>query len=221
LRSVYHDRPKVLVPINGVPFLRCCLEWLRGFGAQRVVLSLGYMADAVQEYVRSESWPGLEIVANVESAPLGTGGALRACLPLIQSETVLVANGDSFTRLDLCEFVQFHRSRSARLSMVLTHQPNITASGLVETDSADAVTSFTEKPRDQAGDGFINAGLYLLQREVVGEIAPDKPVSLEKDVFPGLCGRGCYALKGRYPFIDIGTPESYERAARFFAEAAP
>jgi len=220
LRSVFSDRPKVLVPINGVPFLKCYLEWLRSFGAQRIILSLGHMAEMVQDFVKNENWNGLEIAANVETTPLGTGGAVRACLPLVKSETALVTNGDSVTRLDLCRFVEFHQRKNARLSMVLTHQPQVSSSGLVETDANDAVISFTEKPAGATGGGYINAGLYLMQREAIEEIPADKPVSIEKDAFPKFCGRGFFAMKGEFPFIDIGTPESYRRAGEFFRSEA-
>ena len=220
LRSGVSDRPKVLVPINGVPFLKCYLEWLRGFGARRVVLSLGYMAEMVQDFVKNEDWNGMEILANVETTPLGTGGAVRACLPLVTSPDAFVTNGDSVTRLDLARFVEFHRAKSARLSMVLTHQPQVSSSGLVETDANDAVTSFTEKPQGATTGGYINAGLYLMKREAIEEIPADKPVSIEKDVFPKFCGKGFYALKGEFPFLDIGTPESYQRAGEFFRTQA-
>ena len=219
LRPVFSDRPKVLVPVDGVPFLRRYLEWLHGFGARRVILSLGYMADLVKSYVESETWEGMEIIISVEESPLGTGGAVRACLPLTQSRTLLVTNGDSVTRLDLARFVDFHRSKSARLSMLLTFQPEVGASGLVETDAQDAVVRFTEKPPGQTGGGYINAGLYLMEHEAVCEIPDGKPVSIEKEVFPQLCRRGFFAMKGEFPFIDIGTPESYRRAADFFASA--
>lgn len=219
LRSVVADRPKVLAPINGVPFLRHYLLWLRGFGARRVILSLGYLAEQVQDYVKSESWPGMEVESFVETSPLGTGGAVRAVLPMLRSETALVTNGDSLTRVDLCQFAEFHRRKQARLAMVLTYRPDVTQSGLVATDADGAVTSFHEKPSAQApAGGHINAGLYLLQREAIREIPADRPVSIEKDVFPGFCGRGFYALKGEFPFIDIGTPDSYRQAAEFFSQ---
>jgi NDP-sugar pyrophosphorylase family protein len=217
LRSLFPDRPKVLVPINGVPFLRHYLLWLRGFGARRVVLSLGHLAEQVQDYVKSEAWPDMEVESFAEATPLGTGGAVRAVLPLLRSATALVTNGDSLTRVDLCQFVEFHRRQQARLTMVLTHRPDVSQSGLVATATDGAVTSFQEKPSAPApAGGYINAGLYLLQREAIQEIPADRPVSIEKDVFPGFCGRGFYAFKGEFPFIDIGTPESYQRAAEFF-----
>jgi NDP-sugar pyrophosphorylase family protein len=220
LRSLFADRPKVLVPVNGVPFLRCFLDWLRNFGARRIILSLGYKADLVQAYVKSENWRGLEIESFVESTPLGTGGAVRAVLPLIRSGTALVTNGDSLTRIELCRFVEFHRRKQARLSMVLTHQANVSQSGLVETAADDSVTSFAEKPQQNSAGGYINAGLYLLQRDTIAEIPADQPVSIERDVFPKFCGRGFFAMKGEFAFIDIGTPESYNRAGEFFRQEA-
>ncbi|MBI5395921.1 MAG: NTP transferase domain-containing protein [Verrucomicrobia bacterium] len=216
LKSLFPDRPKVLVPINGVPFLRHYLNWLRGFGARRVILSLGHMAGMVQDYVRSETWPGMEIETFVETSPLGTGGAVRAVMPLVRSETVLVANGDSLVRADLGGFVAFHRRKRARLSMLLARVDQVGQSGLVETDAGEAVVSFVEKPADRAVGGHINAGLYLMQREAVAEIPGEGPVSIERDVFPRFCGRGFFALKGGFSFIDIGTPDSYRRASEFF-----
>ena len=217
LRSLFADRPKVLVPINGVPFLRLYVDWLRGFGARRIILSLGHLADQVQDFVTSQDWGDAEIAANVETSPHGTGGAVRACLPLVRSPAALVANGDSVTRLDLARFVAFHQQKAARLSMVLTHQPQVSNSGLVETDANDAVVSFTEKPPGATRGGNINAGLYLMARPAIEEIPAGRPVSLEKVVFPTFCGRGFFALKGEFPFIDIGTPESYQRAGEFFS----
>ncbi len=173
----------------------------------------------VRDFVESETWDGMEIASFEESTPLGTGGAVRAVLPLIRSQTALVTNGDSVTRLDLCRFVEFHQQHQARLSMVLTHVPNVTQSGLVETGPNDEVISFKEKPEAEVG-GYINAGLYLIEREAIAEIPASGPVSIEKDIFPKFCGHGFYAMKGEFPFIDIGTPESYARAAVFFGAAS-
>lgn len=218
LRSVWADRPKVLAPINGTPFLRHYIDWLSLFGVRRVILLLGYKADAVTDFVRAETWPrGLEIESCVEVMPLGTGGAVRGSLPVIASDTVLVTNGDSFTDVDLCRFVDFHRRKAARISLLLTHRPEVGASGLVATDSNDAVTSFREKPAGHMAGGYISAGIYLMQRGVIAEIEADKPLSIERDVFPRFCRQGCYGFKGEFPFIDIGTPESYRHAAEFVA----
>jgi len=221
LRAVLPDAPKCLAPIAGVPFLKRYLSWLERFGLRRVILSLGYKADMVRACLLSETWPGLEIVTSVEALPLGTAGALRSVMPLVNSQTLLVTNGDSFTGVDPCEFLSFHKKTKARVSMLLTRREESQAGGLVETDENEAVTSFSEKPpRARKESAYINAGMYFMEREVVLEIPPEKSASLERDIFPGLCGRQFFALKGDFPFIDIGTPETYSQAAAFFEEQA-
>jgi NDP-sugar pyrophosphorylase family protein len=214
------DRPKALAPVDGKPFLRHCIAWLERFGARRVILALGYKADMVQDYVRTQDWHGIEILASVEAKPLDTGGAVRAALPQLRSRTVLVLNGDSLTRVDLCEFVKRHRAQSALLSILLTYQPEVRQSGLVETNEDGLVTSFCEKPVAAGAGGYISAGIYLMEQAAIGEIEPDRPVSIEREVFPRFCGRRFYAMKGSFPFLDIGTPESLQRAAEFFAVEA-
>ena len=220
LRSTLPGSPKVLAPINNKPFLWHCIERLKKCGARRIILSLGYKAEMVQDYVRTQTWDDVEIVTHVEGSPLGTGGAVRDVLPLIKSPTALVMNGDSVTRLDLCRFVEFHRAKQALLSVVLTQQRQVEQSGLVETDDDGLVTSFQEKPHSQRSGGYINTGLYLMEQEAVQEIEPGHMVSIEKEVFPRFCGRRFYAMKGKFPFVDIGTPESYRLAGEFFREEA-
>lgn len=218
LRDLFPDRPKVMVPVDGQPILAYLIEQVRRAGARRIILALGHLSQMVQEYVKHKEDGDLTIVTHVEENLLGTGGALRAVLPLIESETVLVMNGDSLTKVDLRELLKFHRGRSALLSVVVTFMPDVGRYGVVETDNDGLVLSFTEKPEQGQAGGYINAGLYLVQRTVICQIPPKQKVSLERDVFPLLCGGGFYALKGQYPFIDIGTPESYRLANDFFTE---
>ena len=219
LRSLFPDLPKCLVPVNGIPFLGHYLNWLHRFGVQRIILSLGHKSEMIQAYLKVEPQVDMEIETFVESSPLGTGGALRAALPLVRSGTVLVTNGDSLTCADLCAFKSFHINKKAEASILLTRSVETKASGVVETDENDAVTAFSEKPTGATKEpAYINAGMYLMEREAILEIPPDKPVSLERDIFPDLCGRHFYALKGAFPFIDIGTPETYSQAAAFFEE---
>lgn len=220
LRPLVADRPKILAPIDGVPFLDLYLKWLSGFGARRIILSLGYLAEMVRDHVARIPSGGPEILVNVETAPLGTGGALRACLPLLKSPTTLVTNGDSLTGIDLCAFASFHKAKGARLSMAVTRRDHVGASGVVCTNNEDAVTAFDEKPEPNKS-GYINAGIYLFSREALSRIPAESPVSLEKDVFPRLCGEGFYAMKGDFPFIDIGTPEAYHQASGFLKESIP
>lgn len=218
LRPVLPDRPKVLAPVGGVPFLRHLLEQVRSFGTRRVILALGHLAEAVEGYLAGESWGGLELVTSVEREPLGTGGALRSVLPLLRTPTVLVMNGDSLTQGDLCALLAFHRAKAAAASLLLTRMEEASRYSTVDTDAGGRVVAYREKT--QAGTGDISAGIYLMERAAVEAMPSARPVSLERDIFPGLCGRGLYGMRGRFPFIDIGTPTSYEAAQDFVRAGA-
>ncbi len=216
LRAAVADRPKVLAPVLGRPFLDRLLDWLEARGARRVILALGHMADQVTAHVAAHPRPGVDVLASVEPAPLGTGGALRHALPLLRGSPVLVLNGDSFVAADLAALRDLHERRRARATLTLTRVADAGRYGSVEEDATGAITAFREKMPD-AGPGLINAGVYLLEREVIAAIPAGRPVSLEREVFAGLCGRGLYGSVQDAPFIDIGTPESFAAAGGFFA----
>ncbi len=95
LRGVLADCPKVLAPVKGKPFLAYLLEHLAGQGLRDVVLCVGYGSEQV-EAVFGRSYAGLRLAYSCEPAPLGTAGAVRLALPMLESDPVLVMNGDSF-----------------------------------------------------------------------------------------------------------------------------
>jgi NDP-sugar pyrophosphorylase family protein len=213
LRSVVSDRPKALAEVAGRPLLAWLLDMLISAGVPRVVLCIGYLGEMIEQAF-GDHYAGLPIGYSQEATPLGTGGALRAGLPQVDARTVLVLNGDSLCRADLAAFARKHAATDARFSLLLTHVDDTTSYGRVETDAAGRITHYLEKG-STPGPGWINAGIYLLDREVVASIPPNRSVSLEREVFPAWIGRGLYGHRHGGPFIDIGTPESYARAAEF------
>lgn len=219
LQPLFPGFPKVLVPVNGRPFLDYLLTALETFGARRVILALGYGQDIMLRYVKERAPSSLEIVCSIEPSPLGTAGALRWASPRLRADTVLVMNGDSFTRVDLCRFAAFHRAGHAWLSMLLTSCERVDRYARVETNSQGIITRF--HARAQGGSGFINAGVYLMDRSVITERMPTgRPVSFEEEIIPALCREGARGFQGAFPFIDIGTPASYAAAGAFFQPQA-
>lgn len=215
LREVVADRPKVLAEVNGRPFLACLLDRLNDAGVKRAVLCTGYMAELVHETF-GDSYRGMELLYSKEESPLGTGGALRLALPLIASDPVLVMNGDSYCDADLGLFVGQHNSSTAQASLVLVPVEDVTRYGVVETDGSGSVICFKEKG-NQHGKGMINAGIYLIAGSIVESIPSDVPVSLEREVFPQLIGKGLYAFPQNGRFIDIGIPSDYHAAPAYLA----
>jgi D-glycero-alpha-D-manno-heptose 1-phosphate guanylyltransferase len=215
LRSVVGDRPKVLAEVAGRPFLAYLLDHLAGAGIRRAVLCTGYRAELVRAAF-GERYAELGLRYSVESAPLGTGGALRAALPLLESPTVLVMNGDSYCEAELAAFFEQHRQAAAVGSLLLTRVANASRYGRVETDDSGRITQFAEKSRQQS-PGWINAGIYLLQQELLDVMPSNETISLERQIFPAWIGSGLYGFKSGGRFIDIGVPEAFAKAADFFA----
>ncbi len=214
LRAVVNDRPKVMALVNGRPFLSRLLDQLKEAGVRSVVLSTGYMAHDVESAIGS-TYDGIRIRYSPEDQPMGTAGAVRLALEKTVSDPILVLNGDSFCEVDLQELCRLHCARHARATIVLAQVEDTSRFGRVQTDSSGAVTSFQEKG-GAASAGWINAGVYCLNREVAENIPPGQALSLEREVFPRLVGTGLFGFKAGREFLDIGTPQSYEEAQSFF-----
>jgi len=163
LRPLTLSTPKPVVPVVDRPFLRHQLDLLARVGIREVVFSVAYRPERVEAVFGDGSSLGLRIRYAVEETPLGTGGAVRNALPLLDERTV-VMNGDILTDVDLAEVVARHEHEGASASILLTPVPNPAAYGLVETDAAGRVLRFLEKPRpEQITTNNINAGIYVLE----------------------------------------------------------
>jgi D-glycero-alpha-D-manno-heptose 1-phosphate guanylyltransferase len=217
LRACVADRPKVLAPVRGRPYLTYLLDQLAAAGLREVVLLTGYLGDMVRT-VLGETYAGILLAYSREPSPLGTAGAVRLALPCVASSAVMLLNGDSFCDVDLPKLWDFHCRQQAEVTMTLSSVADTARYGRVRI-ARDTVECFEEK-QATSGAGWINAGVYLLNRDRIVEIPSGRPVSLERDMLPVWAGRGCvrgFRCTGR--FLDIGTPESYAEAETFFRAA--
>jgi D-glycero-alpha-D-manno-heptose 1-phosphate guanylyltransferase len=217
LRSIVSDRPKALAEIHGRPFLAYLLDRLSATGVSSVVLCTGYFGRQIEEAF-GECHGNLRILYSQEVQPLGTGGALRLALPYLISDPVLVLNGDSFCAFDFKSFWNWHCARGSKATMLLTQVPDTQRFGSVEVAPDGAIIRFGEKVMGSVA-GSINAGVYLLSREVIESIRPNANVSLEHQVFPTLVPKGLYGYPGGGRFLDIGTPEDFAAAKGLFLTA--
>jgi D-glycero-alpha-D-manno-heptose 1-phosphate guanylyltransferase len=228
LRSVVSDRPKVLATVLGKPFLAYLLDQLASAGVDRVVLLTGYRGEQIQQEF-GDHYGRIALDYSMETSPLGTAGALRLALPQLfpagpaesgGQHSALVLNGDSYCSADLRLFRAFHEHARADASLVLAQVPDTSRFGKVETSTQNRLARFLEK-QEAGGAGSINAGIYLINRELIEEIPAGRPVSIEREMFPQwlqshtLVGFGCTGS-----FLDIGTPESYREAETFFGQTA-
>jgi D-glycero-alpha-D-manno-heptose 1-phosphate guanylyltransferase len=219
LRSIVDDRPKVLADVHGRPFLTYLLDQLLDYGVKSVVLCTGHRGDQVRTEF-GDTYRGLGLAYSHEPSPLGTAGALRLALPLLESESILVLNGDSLCGADLNDFWKWHHAHSVASSILLVRMTDTTRYGRVVLDDEGCVLEFVEKSvHDEPG--LINAGIYLARRQLLGAIPEGRSVSLEHEIFPTWIGQGFCGYIGTGPFIDIGTPESYALAEQVVVSRDP
>jgi NDP-sugar pyrophosphorylase family protein len=216
LRSVVGERAKVLAEVAGKPYLFHLLSHLGGQGIQRVILALGCFHQEVLDYLDGQSFEGLQVVPVVEEELLGTAGAMHNALPVLESDPVFVLNGDTFADIRLDSLLAFHQRQSADVTLAVAYKENIERYGSVEIDESGGVSRFIEKGKSESG--HVSAGIYVMSRQVIQGIPPNRKVSWERDTLPGLVGHGLFAWCGPFRFLDIGTPDSYERAAEFLAK---
>jgi NDP-sugar pyrophosphorylase family protein len=222
IRPVLGDVPKLLAPISGRPYLSYLLDWLQRFGAARVVLGLGHQAQPVIDFLGADSrWQRVISVETViEPHPLGTAGAIRFARQNLRSDPVLVLNGDSFADVDLCKFVEFHRQARPAVTLLCAEVEDASRYGRVEVDGRRRIKGFVEKDPHFHGGSLVSAGVYLFSATVLDEIAGGKASSLEHEVFANAPPGSLAAFSGKFPFIDIGTPESLAAAVNVIGNHA-
>ncbi len=216
LRSAVSGKPKVLAEVNGHPFLEYLLNQLNNVHFKKIVLCTRYLSDQVEKTFGKE-YKNLHLLYSREQTVLGTAGSLRYALPLFTSKIILVMNGDSFCNVDFKKFSQFHVSKKSKVTIVLSKISDTSHFGKVKLGVDDSITGFQEK-QTGSGSGFANAGIYLISKAFISKIPEDKQLSIEKDIFSSWIGKGFYGYKNNNSFIDIGTPENYAQAEKFFAQ---
>ncbi|MFN8925022.1 MAG: HAD-IIIA family hydrolase [Rhodospirillales bacterium] len=212
LGALAADTPKPLLPVGGRPFLDHVVDELARHGFRRILLLAGHLAGAVEDFARRRREGGLDVRCRVETAPLGTGGALAGAADLLAPRFLLL-NGDSVFHVNLLDLVARADADPGAIGHVaLRLVPDTARYGAVRLEGA-RIVAFAEKRAD-GGPGPINAGIYRFDRRILDRIPPG-PASLERDVMPALAAAG--ALRGHVHdgwFVDIGIPEDLARADR-------
>jgi NDP-sugar pyrophosphorylase family protein len=203
-----------MASVLGRPFLSYLLDQLSSAGVKHVVLCTGYMGEYINNLM-GYFYGDITLKYSLEPFPLGTGGALKFALPEIKSQTFLVMNGDSFCNIDLRDFYLWHVNMKSRASLTVTKVDDTGRYGRVFINEHEKIEKFLEKDGMNI-PGWINAGIYLLNYDVINSIPDNTNISLEKEIFPHCINDGLYAYKKESLFIDMGTPEAYSKIESFF-----
>jgi NDP-sugar pyrophosphorylase family protein len=218
------NRPKPLLEIGGQAVLIRNLRWLAESGIEEVWLNLHYRPQAIRDLIGDGRSLGLKVHYSFEPVILGTAGGVRR-VASEWSEAFLVLYGDSLVRADLYEMGQAHRAGRAPITIALfdkTRQPHTgIAGGTVSVSAEGRVVKFVEGDANPAAT-LVNAGLYIVEPEIVGRIPPGSFYDFARDLFPQLLRSGVpinsYLIDGYC--LGLDTPEAYWRALRLINEGA-
>jgi len=216
LKNILNGQPKPLAEIGKRPFLDILINYAAKFGFKRFILCAGYKAEIIEEYYTTPK-DDLEILVSKEKEPLDTAGAIKNAEKLIQSRIFLAMNGDSFCPLDIKDFLSFHLQKKAIVSVALSRVKEAGDYGSITLSNSQKVIKFNEKVKGQS-DCFCNAGMYFFNKDILALIPGNKKFSLEYDFFPGLADKEIYGYVTKEPFLDIGTPQRYEKAKKILKE---
>ena len=209
LRPLTATLPKPVVPLVDRPFIAYMLEWLRGHGVDEVIMSCGFLATAVRDVLGDGTGLGIKLRFVEEPDPRGTAGALKLAEPMLD-ERFLMLNGDVLTDIDLTRQIEQHQQTGATATLALVPVSDPTAYGVVILEDDRSVREFVEKPNpDRVHSNLISAGAYVLERNILELVPPDRNVSIERDVWPLLVANGLYGFPSESYWLDIGTPARY------------
>lgn len=213
LRPLTLTTPKPVMPLAGRPFLSFMLDWLGSHGVDEVILSCGFMSDGVRE-VLGDIHRGMRLRYVVEDEPLGTAGPVRLALDEgLLEDRLFVLNGDVLNDMDLTAQLAHHAAAGAKATLALIEVEDTSSYGVVPTADDGRVEAFLEKSDGPAPTNRINAGAYVLERELVESIPAGRAVSFEREVFPAMVeSGGLHGYQAAGYWIDIGTPERYLEA---------
>lgn len=224
LTPMLPDRPKGLAPIECQPFLEILICLLRRQGAKRFVLCLGHRSEQIQSYFGDGERLGVKIEYSVEEEQLlGTAGALKQAEQFFQPRA-LVVNGDTYFDLNYSRLVRFHLEQrdlsGAFATLALAQVCDASSFGTVTLDlSGQYIQDFQEKSPLEHGPGWINGGVYVMEKALLEFIPQGEVCSLERDVFPKIlnAGKKLAARTAQRRFFDIGTPERLEEFRAFWS----
>lgn len=207
LRSEIGEFPKPLAPINNEPFLTFVFKYLQKNGINKVVLSVGYKWELIQEKYGNQ-WEDIQIKYAVEKERLGTGGAIKLAMKHIESDDFYVLNGDTLFDVNLLTLENFHFNNSAQCSLALKEMFKVDRYGCVDLKS-DKITGFQEKQYQDKT--IINGGIYCVNKSILKDFPNLDIFSFESDYLEiNTQQKAIFGKVFNDYFIDIGIPEDYK-----------
>jgi mannose-1-phosphate guanylyltransferase len=220
LRPLTYTTPKPLLPIMNEPMVERLIKTLP-IEIDTVVLAVSYMVDKLRDHFKEHD-VGREVILVEEKDPLGTGGAIKNVEAHLH-DTFVVFNGDVISSLDVSAIIDFHKKKKGIGTIAMWEVEDPTRYGIIGFDDNFRITRFLEKPSlEEVFSHWINAGVYVLEPEIVDSIEPQRKTSIEREIYPPLAVKGrLFGFTFRGFWLDAGTPEAYLLTHRTLLDQQP
>jgi D-glycero-alpha-D-manno-heptose 1-phosphate guanylyltransferase len=210
LRTVVSDVPKPMASIKGVPFLVYIFNQLKKYGINRVILSVGYKYEIIQNYF-GNNYEDIKIYYSIEDTPLGTGGAIKRAIDYVTEENIFILNGDTLFDVNLSDLYQKHRQLNTNVTIATKLMNNFDRYGTIEMENS-IITEFHEKQPLEIG--YINGGVYCIKTHVFKKYNLPEQFSWEAFIEQNFNQIKIGSFISRGYFIDIGIPDDYLNAQK-------
>lgn len=204
--------PKVMIELDGIPFIHYQLSRLLSAGFSKFVFCLGYLSEIVIKHIDSlEEWRHF-ITFSVEEEALGTGGALLNALPLLE-EDFMVINGDNIWMGDYPSAVDYYSTISSKVLVLLRNR--MKGGNVIFEPASSKITRYS---RDCPSCNAEDIGIKVLKKSKLEEFQGNYPLSLEDDIYQSLISDGDLdGLMTDGAILDIGTFEEIEKTGEFLS----
>jgi mannose-1-phosphate guanylyltransferase/phosphomannomutase len=215
LRPLTSHRPKPLAPVLNIPIMEHIILLLKDNGINEIIVTLHYLADEIEGYFGDGSEWGVRLIYSVEDIPLGTAGSVKQAEQYLKDDAFVIVSGDALTDINIVQAIEYHCSRQAMATIVLSHVPNPLEFGVVITDDDGHIRRFLEKPSwGEVFSDTVNTGMYILEPNVFDYMEPGKSYDWSQDIFPQMLkeDKPLYGYVMPDYWCDVGNLNQYREA---------
>jgi mannose-1-phosphate guanylyltransferase len=207
--------PKPLMPVGEQPVIEMLLKWLRRWGIKEACITTGYLGHLISTLCGDGSQWDMEIQYSNEREPLGTIGPLANIKDYL-TDMFLVLNGDLITDLDINDFVGFHKSSGAQVTVACTDQVIDLDFGVIDAPNGDGrMAGFREKPSMAYQ---VSMGIYCMEPAILDLIPRDVPFGFDNLMHTMLLhDMPVYTYKHKGLWLDIGQEKDFTLVQERFA----
>lgn len=219
LRPITYSIPKPLVPIAGKPCIDYTINSYYKAGVKNVIITTGYKFESLIMGVLEFKNEDQNVLFSVEKEAAGTAGSVKLVREFID-DTVIVGSGDTLIDFDISDMLEFHREKGAKITIGLTNVDDPSQFGIAEVKD-DVIVRFLEKPsKDETFSNLINAGVYIMEPEIIDRIPAGVSYDFAKQLFPKLLKENekIYGYVGKGTWLDTGRPKDMIRANQIMTE---